>query len=281
MVQTGSGPPSTLSVTLAIVVTLAGIAAMLASMALTSPYIGSIGIRGVLVVSEAALLLPALLVVALRGMPPLPAFGVRTIPRRTVVLSLALGTSLWMASLGLLELQYSVWAPPEAYLDAFRHLHEMLRPRGPLDALYSLLAIALMPALCEEALLRGILLPSLRRRLAAPLAVILTALVFALIHDAYRMPFTFLVGLVLGALRLRAGSLLPSLIPHATLNALTFAVAPFLDDPSQPMPDPRPLLGLGLVVGGAIATALVWGRLPSATTSAKATPEDQAARLRA
>jgi membrane protease YdiL (CAAX protease family) len=281
MVQTGSGPQNTLPIALAIVVTLAGIAAMLAALALTSPRIGSIGIRGVLVVSEAALVLPALLVVALRGMPPLPAFGVRSVPRRTVVVLLALGVFLWIASLGLLELQYSVWAPPAAYLDAFRHLHEMLRPRGPLDAVYSLLAIALMPALCEEALLRGILLPSLRRRLAAPLAVVLTGFVFALIHDAYRMPFTFVVGLALGALRLRAGSLLPSLIPHATLNALTFAVAPFLDDPSQPLPDPRPLLGLGLFVGGTIATALVWGQLPSPTTGAAATPEDQPARLRA
>ena len=281
MVQTGSGPEKTLPVVLAIVVTLAGIAAMLASMALTAPRIASIGIRGVLVISEAALVVPALLVVALRRMPLLPAFGVRPVPRSTVVLSLVLGAGLWIASLGLLELQYSVWAPPAAYLDALRHLHEMLRPQGPLDALYSLLAIAIMPALCEEALLRGILLPSLRQRLAAALAVVLTALVFALIHDAYRMPFTFVVGLALGALRMRAGSLLPSLIPHATLNALTFAAAPLLDDPSQPLPDPRPLLGLGLVVAGTIVTALAWGRLPSATARAEGTPGDRPARLRA
>jgi membrane protease YdiL (CAAX protease family) len=281
MVQTGSGPEKTLPLVLASVVTVAGIAGMLASMALAAPHVSSIGIRGLLVISEAALLIPALLVVALRQAAPLPAFGIRPVSRRTAVVSVVLGASLWIASLGLLELQYSVWAPPAAYLDAFRHLHEMLRPRNPLDALYSLLAIAIMPALCEEALLRGVLLPSLRQHLAAPLAVVLTALVFALIHDAYRMPFTFAVGLALGALRLRAGSLLPSLIPHATLNALTFAVAPFLDDPTQPMPDPRPLLGAALLVVGATATALAWGRLPPAAPHVEGTPPDHPARLRA
>jgi membrane protease YdiL (CAAX protease family) len=253
---------------------------MLLTMAWTAHHFGALGVRGVLMLSEGALLVPVLLLLAVRRESPLRTVGLGAAPRRVVLVSLALGGGLWLASLGLLELQYSVWAPPPAYIDAFRRLHEMLRPRGPLDALFSLLAIALMPALCEEALIRGILLPSLRRRLAAPLAVGLSSLVFALMHDAYRMPFTFAVGLALGALRLRAGSLLPSLLAHATLNSLTFAAAPFLDDPAKPLPDPRPLLGLALLLLGTAATAFVWNRLPPSLPAA-GTPETLPARLRA
>src|SRR5262249_46935336 len=90
---------------------------------------------------------------------------------------------------------------------------------------------------------------------------------FASMHDLYRMPFTFAVGLVLGALRLQQGSLAPSMLAHATLNALTFAAAPFLDDPQEPLPDPRPLLGLALLAAGALATVVLWRRLHAAPAS--------------
>jgi membrane protease YdiL (CAAX protease family) len=180
----------------------------------------------------------------------------------TLLLCVGLGATLWIASLGLLELQYTVWPPAPGYIEMFRRLHDLLRPRGPLDALYSVLAIAVVPALCEEAVIRGVLLPSLRTRLGALLAIGLSSLLFAFMHEAYRMPFTFAVGLALGALRLRTGSLLPSLLAHASLNTLTFAAAPFLDDPTGPLPDPRPLLGLLLLASGALASAFLWARLP-------------------
>jgi membrane protease YdiL (CAAX protease family) len=130
-----------------------------------------------------------------------------------------------------------------------------------LDALWSLVAIAVAPAVCEEALIRGLLLPSLRTRLPALLAVGLSAVVFAAIHDLYRMPFTYAVGLVLGALRLRTGSLVPSILAHATLNTLTFVAAPLLDDPTQPLPDPRPFVGLALFALGTVGTTVAWKRL--------------------
>jgi membrane protease YdiL (CAAX protease family) len=192
--------------------------------------------------------------------------------RAGALLCAALGAGLWLASLGLLELQYTVWRPPPEYIEGFRRLHEMLKPRGPLDALFSLLAIAVMPALCEEAVIRGLLLPSLRSRLPALLAVVLSSLVFALMHDAYRRPFTFAVGLVLGALRLHTGSLLPSLIAHATLNAMTFGAAPLLDDPEQPLPDPRPLLGAALLLTGCALSAYLVRKTSSSLTGGTPPP---------
>ena len=110
--------------------------------------------------------------------------------------------------------------------------------------------------------MRGILLPSLRAHLPAAAAVGLSSIAFALLHDPYRMAFTFAVGIALGALRLRSGLLLPSMIAHATLNTLTFAAVPFLDDPNAPMPDPRPFVGAGLLALGLLGTAAAWRFLP-------------------
>jgi len=106
-------------------------------------------------------------------------------------------------------------------------------------------------------------LPSFRPGMGTSWAVLASALLFALMHaDLYRLLFTFAVGAALGVVRLRAGALLPCILVHATLNTLTFLAAPLVDDPSEPLPDPRPLLGAALLTAGLAATALLLRRLP-------------------
>jgi len=224
------------------------------------------GLRLVLLVSELVLVLPGLLALVAYRVPLRNVLGRWPLDRRTAALMLAAGASLWLASLGLLELQYALWSPSPEYLEAFRRLHEALRPKGALDALLSVAAIAVIPALCEETLVRGIVLPSLLR-VAGPVgAVVISAVVFAVIHlDLYRTVFTLVLGLALGLLRVRTGSLVACIVAHAALNALTFAVVPFADDPSQGLPDPRPALGLGMLLGGSAATWVVLRFLPSLT----------------
>jgi membrane protease YdiL (CAAX protease family) len=84
--------------------------------------------------------------------------------------------------------------------------------------------------------------------------VVVSSALFAAIHDAYRTPFTFAVGLGLGILRIRSGTLVPPILAHALLNTITFVAAMFLDDPTQDMLDPRPLLGAALLLAGAAAS---------------------------
>ena len=261
------------SLAAAVAVTAAGILAMLSSgtwLALSS----GLGLRAQIALGTLALALPATAVLVLRpGLWP-AVRGDRAVARRTAGLSLLLGAALWVASVGLMEVQSLVAPPPPAYLDAFRAIHRALAPDGPLDALVSILVIAVLPGVCEELVLRGVLLPPLVRWLgelwsrgndavAAPgrlppgalPAAALSALLFAAIHlDAYRFLFTLTLGLVFGFLRLAKGSLWPPVIAHATLNGLTFAVAPFVDDPSQPY-TPSPALGATCLVAG---VAVAW-----------------------
>jgi len=207
-------------------------------------------LRAQVALGTIALALPA--VAALLLVPPSrdAALGLPLSPR-TAGLSLALGAALWVGSVGLMEVQSLVKPPPPEYLELFRRLHHALAPTGPLDGLLSLIVIAVLPALCEELVVRGLLLPSIVKHVGSAAAVAATAMLFALMHlDPYRFLFTFVLGLVFGVLRLRAGSLWPSVLAHLALNALTFLVAPYVDDGSTAY-TPQPVLGFACLAAGA------------------------------
>jgi membrane protease YdiL (CAAX protease family) len=246
----------------AFALTGAGVALMLGAGATVGPLLGRAGLdggdvlRAQIALGSALLLLPTLLaILALRGSSWRTVLSLGRLPPQGVALSVFLGAALWVGSIGLMELQAVPWPPSPEYLEAFRAIHRALAPEGPLDALVSVTVIALLPALAEELVVRGALLPSLVRPLGPILAVVASSALFALMHDPYRYLFTLAVGLVLGAARLRTGSLWPSITAHATLNTLTFLVAPLVDDPAQTTYQPQPLLGLAFLLAGA-ASAL-------------------------
>jgi membrane protease YdiL (CAAX protease family) len=87
---------------------------------------------------------------------------------------------------------------------------------GPADAL----ALALLAPFLEEWLYRERLLPALRGRLGAPLALVIASAAFAAPHLApWSVLASFAVGLALGALFLATGRAGPCVAAHAGLNA--------------------------------------------------------------
>jgi sodium transport system permease protein len=225
-----------------------------------------LGFRPTLLVAEGLLALPSLAALMVSGVGLRRGLGIVPVPPRTLALSVAFGAALWGFSLGLFELQYSVWRPPAWFLEHFQLVHKLLRPQGPIDALVSLLAIALIPAACEELVFRGTVLPALLG-LGPTAAVLLSSMLFSAIHlqasasgemSPYQLPFTFAVGIGLALLRLRTGSLVPAILAHATVNGITFATAPFAGSLEGPLPEPRPALGAALLFGGLFASALLF-----------------------
>jgi membrane protease YdiL (CAAX protease family) len=249
---------------LAVVAVLAGMAAMVAGLMVMAPR----GLRTALATGELCLIAPGLLIAALSGVPLVEGLALRRVSSRTVLLAALGGAALWAASLGLMNVQFVVWRPPADFLETFRLLHQRLRPRTFEEGVLSVAAIALMPALCEETLFRGIVLPSLAR-MGALAGVLGSAGLFALIHiDTasagpvfYRLPFAFAVGLGLAALRLLTGSLIPSMVAHAVLNTITFATVFLSGAASEAMEEPQVLSGLLLLLGGGAATAWLFRAL--------------------
>jgi sodium transport system permease protein len=243
---------------LAVVAVIAGVSAMAAGGRLMAPH----GLHATLCTAEALLAAPGLLLLLVARVPLAEGLGLRPVARRTAILALLAGATLWAASLGLMNVQFVLWPPPPEFLDSFRALHQALRPSTVEQGLLSVAAIALMPALCEETLFRGVVLPSLLRWGPA-VGLMGSAVLFALIHiDAvgtapayYRLPFAFAVGLGLAALRLATGSLIPPMAAHAVLNTITFATVFLSGAASEAMEEPQAVSGALLLLGGAAASA--------------------------
>jgi CAAX protease family protein len=84
-----------------------------------------------------------------------------------------------------------------------------------------ILAICVQPAICEEIAFRGVILSGLRGSLGQGEALVVSALLFTTLHLAVlSFPHLFLLGILLGYLRLRSGSLYPSMALHFTHNLL-------------------------------------------------------------
>jgi membrane protease YdiL (CAAX protease family) len=254
-----SDRPAALAPVTAVALTLLGAAALVGGGVLLGPRLG-LGLRAQIALGSLLLALPCVVAVPLaRPHSWRKVLGLEALGSSPLVLSALLGGALWVASIGLMELQSLVLPPPPEYLNAFRAIHAALAPDGVLDGLVSVTVIALLPGAGEELVMRGVLLPALVAPLGPAAAVGGSALLFAFIHlDAYRFAFTLVIGVVLGVVRLRTGSLWPPIVAHVTLNTLTFLVAPLVDDPTQTTYTPQPLLGVAcLLVGTALVVPLL------------------------
>lgn len=93
------------------------------------------------------------------------------------------------------------------------------QPLGPWLVLMAILIVTLVPV-AEETAYRGVVWGALARRGVGPRgALVVSALVFALMHaEPLRLPALFAAGLVLGLGRLRTGRLGAGIIAHGLFN---------------------------------------------------------------
>jgi membrane protease YdiL (CAAX protease family) len=149
-------------------------------------------------------------------------------------------------------------------------LYEAILARWPTDSLSSSLAEAfttlpmwrkvtagvgllLTTPLIEETFFRGALFGTLRRQHGAAAVVVVTTVLFALIHlQPQALVPIAMVGAALAFLRVASGSMWPGVVLHTTYNAVTFwaiasgaAERPDADEPWPPW----------LVLAGTVVTA--------------------------
>src|SRR5205823_12806549 len=91
---------------------------------------------------------------------------------------------------------------------------------GARPLVIDLMALALVPAVAEELMFRGVLFAAVRPRLGAAGAVVVTAIAFGLYHGSiYRFLPAAFAGILLGSVRAASGSLWPALAFHFANNA--------------------------------------------------------------
>jgi sodium transport system permease protein len=96
---------------------------------------------------------------------------------------------------------------------------------GSASWLQVLFLLALVPAICEELAFRGFLFSGLQRDGGQLRAIVVTAVLFGASHGGLQQSLAAgVMGLLLGWVALRTGSLLPGLIIHFTNNGLSVSL---------------------------------------------------------
>ncbi len=109
------------------------------------------------------------------------------------------------------------------------NLSDSENPTGVVGFILVCISSAVVPALAEEFGTRGVLIGILRP-MGDGFAVLISAIVFGLIHGNFaQIPFAFLVGLALGYIRVKTGSMVVCIIVHFINNFISVCVSYLTD----------------------------------------------------
>jgi membrane protease YdiL (CAAX protease family) len=147
------------------------------------------------------------------------ALALRWPPARVMVGALLFGATFWFLN--------AVFVAPllaDHTSASDRELAGALAENVPL--VLELVVLAIIPAICEEMLVRGAIARGLSRRFGPVVAVLLSSAYFAFLHlsIARTLP-TLVLGGFLAAIVLRTGSLVPAILIHALNNGAALLLA--------------------------------------------------------
>ena len=179
--------------------------------------------------------------------------GERPVERRR--LSAEAWVGLWLLSIGWLYIANIITLSLMDGLAAVRgeYLPNPMDAMGELPVAFNLIYSCIMAPVCEELCFRGMLLRRLRPW-GDGFALCASALLFALVHgNLYQMLYAFAVGMVLGGVLLRTGSLRGCILLHAGVNFVSAGLLPLAGVLGE-----TGNLALALLVLASILWALYW-----------------------
>jgi membrane protease YdiL (CAAX protease family) len=168
--------------------------------------------------TEFLILLAALLYVRRKGLLAAAALGWKPVTLGIALRAAVLGITAWGIAGALYYLVSCplFGEPPGA---------GGMSPRSVPQWLLLLVVGAILPGICEEALFRGAIFGVLQRKTPTR-AITISALLFAVYHlSPWNLLPAFFLGVLLGKLRERTGSIVPGMVAHACSNATAFTVA--------------------------------------------------------
>ncbi len=172
-------------------------------------------------VSELLLIVPLVVYMRLRNIPLKALLGNRVTAVQKV-LGTVLGAVMSGAVMGLNQIMatlFTWWGMPPVD-------QSFLVPQSWGLALAGLVAVGITAGVVEEPIFRGVVLRGMGTVWDRRKAICLTALAFSLIHmDLVGAPSRFVVGVLLGMLAWRSGSIVPGVFAHAGYNGAALLLA--------------------------------------------------------
>ena len=167
-------------------------------------------------ISSAVLILVTYFLLRKYVSTPLRCVGLRPVRPRLIVYSVLASLAIIVPAMSLEAVMLSRFKIPEEWME---FVLEIVRADNVPQLIYAWLVAAVGAALSEELVFRGVLQNSLASRMRGWLAVLITSVVFAALHT-WRFPAALVLGLFLGVLYLRTGSLVTSITAHLTINSV-------------------------------------------------------------
>ncbi len=195
---------------------------------------------------------------------PADGLAIRNAPALALAAALVLGLSLWPLAhetfllnrwLGVTNFERGEFALAQALADELRRLSPAL----------VVLCLGAVPGICEEFFFRGFLFGAVRRVATGRGTVVAVAVLFGLFHTVgghIFAPERFLpsafMGLALGWVRLRTGSVQPCMLLHAAHNSILLAMLYLPNSlvPTAAMPGRETHLPASWLLAAAIASAV-------------------------
>ncbi len=177
----------------------------------------------------------------------LAMLGLRRPATRFVIAALLVGSSQWFVNLVIVDrLDHWLGLTRDGSID------RLAKVAVDPPLLVSLFAIALVPAVCEEVLFRGVFARGLATRFVPIAAISASAIVFSLFHlSLVQAVPTLLLGIVYGYIALAARSCVPTILAHLVNNSLAIIVA------QDAIPGLADAIGYNTVVSASVALALM------------------------
>jgi sodium transport system permease protein len=190
-----------------------------------------------------------------------------SLPRPAALFAgILLGASLWPLQLQMLAMLEHAGISKVLEARFGEVLESIAKARESVG--WWILAIVIVPAILEEVFFRGLLFNALKARCGALMTIGVSALLFGATHVILdgalgldRLLPSALLGLILGAVCWRSGSLWPSMIQHVCHNAILLSVG--IGDPGSTKDIPLEWLAGG-AIGTALGALLLWKSKPLA-----------------
>jgi sodium transport system permease protein len=122
-------------------------------------------------------------------------------------------------------------------LSSFEQVEQLLAGWRQVPLWLIILALGLAPGICEESFFRGFFYNGVRQHLGDRSTILITAVIFGLFHVVLaggaapeRLIPSTLMGLLLGWLRYRSGSLIPGIFLHTIHNSSLLVLAQYRDE---------------------------------------------------
>ena len=172
-----------------------------------------------LVIEVAVYFMPVFILIHLSRLRDARIFSIRgRISFGIGVLIIAVAAAYSVSASTLIEIAHYIWPIPKPYVNT---ITEVMRADSILEFTGVVFASALVPAVAEELLFRGVVQPALVKRIGPTLGIVLTSLLFAFYHlNPWTFLSLFVVGTLFGFLAYKTGTFWAGALAHFGNNLL-------------------------------------------------------------